>query len=84
MRRIIVLLLILLSPSAIMLADEGGYRYKDITVEAFVHKDNTWDITMTQTVDFLEPRHGIYVYIPYRFRITQPVLSADSTRRETR
>lgn len=84
MRRIIVLLLILLSPSAIMLADEGGYRYKDITVEAFVHKDNTWDITMTQTVDFLEPRHGIYVYIPYRFRIAQPVLSADSTRRETR
>lgn len=84
MRRIILLLLILLSPSAMMFADEGGYRYKDISVEAFVHKDNTWDITMTQTVDFLEPRHGIYVYIPYRFKITQPVLSADSTHRELR
>ncbi|MGM9713503.1 MAG: DUF2207 family protein [Prevotella sp.] len=84
MRRIILLLLILLSPPAMLLANDGGYRYKDISVEAFVHKDNTWDITMTQTVEFLEPRHGIYVYIPYRFKISQPVMSADGKGHEQR
>lgn len=48
-------------------ADKGGYTLKHVTINAVVHENNTWDVTETLEVDFAEPRHGIYKYIPSRF-----------------
>ncbi|MBQ0119613.1 MAG: DUF2207 domain-containing protein [Bacteroidales bacterium] len=48
-------------------ADRGGYTLKHVTINAVVHENSTWDVTETLEVDFSEPRHGIYKYIPSRF-----------------
>lgn len=54
-------------------ANRGGFYYDNVRVEAQVHKDNSWDITETFDIVFLEPRHGFYRYIPYTFRLMHDV-----------
>lgn len=53
-------------------ADEGGYRLQSAFISANVSVDNVWDITEVLTVNFLEPRHGIYKYIPSKFSYSFP------------
>ena len=62
-------------------ADLGGFCYEEIRFDALVHKDNVWDITMTQKVNFLAPRHGVYFYIPTEFYISHE--DRDSTNGDT-
>ncbi|MCQ2288967.1 MAG: DUF2207 domain-containing protein [Muribaculaceae bacterium] len=53
-------------------ADRGGYTLRHTTIDAVVHENNKWDITETLVVDFDEPRHGIYKYVPSRFFYAVP------------
>ncbi len=53
-------------------ADMGGYTLRHVTINAVVHENSTWDVTETLVVDFNEPRHGIYKYIPSRFFYVVP------------
>lgn len=48
-------------------ADMGGFTLKSVNINAVVHENSTWDVTETLEVDFSEPRHGVYKYIPSRF-----------------
>lgn len=50
-------------------ADEGGYRILEYQVDAVLHEDNRVTQEETITVDFLEPRHGIYRMFPTYFKI---------------
>lgn len=54
-------------------ADDGGFYYESIHVEAVVHTDNVWEVTETMDVFFTEPRHGIYRYIPYTFSLNHDI-----------
>lgn len=58
--------------------------YKDFRVDAVVHTNNVWEITETITVDFQEPRHGIYRYIPSNTFIDQKLKTADGGEEEKR
>lgn len=60
-------------------ADLGGFYYKKIHVDAKVHKDNTWEIEETIVIDFTEPRHGFYRFIPRQFTLYHDVASPDGT-----
>lgn len=48
-------------------ADMGGFTLKSVSINAVVHENSTWDVVETLNVDFSEPRHGVYKYIPSRF-----------------
>ena len=75
-------LFLLLSITMMARADRGGFYYRHFHVEAFVHKNNVWDITETMDVTFTEPRHGLYRYIPTRFWLKHDVSkNADSEQR---
>lgn len=53
-------------------ADGKGMYYDQITYQAVVHEDNTWDITETVNAVFIEPHHGIYKYIHKNYGIIIP------------
>ncbi|MCQ2547513.1 MAG: DUF2207 domain-containing protein [Clostridia bacterium] len=42
----------------------GGYDTNKFNVDVHVNRDNSYDITETIEVNFIEPRHGIYRYVP--------------------
>jgi len=65
-------------------AGRGGMYYKDFHVDAVVHANNVWEITETIEVNFLEPRHGIYRYIPYDIFIDQEIKNAEGEVEEKR
>lgn len=66
-RYLLYICMLLLSIAARAANVDDGYRIKNWIYEAQVHPDNTWTVTETMTVDFLEERHGIYRYIPRKF-----------------
>lgn len=81
-KRRILWMFLLLSITMMARADRGGFYYRHFHVEAFVHKNNVWDITETMDVTFTEPRHGLYRYIPTRFWLKHDVSkNADSEQR---
>lgn len=74
MKRLLTLLLLAVIISVWARADLGGYTLRHVTINAVVHENSKWDITETLEVEFFEPRHGIYKYVPSRFHyaFTQP------------
>lgn len=70
--RIIAVLAVLMVSMAAM-ADRGGFYYEDVDVKAVVHKNNVWDVKETFQVVFLEPRHGIYRYIPMEYWLNHDI-----------
>ena len=78
-KRLFTILLAWLAISIHAIGDKGGFIYEDIRYEALVSKDNVWKVKIVQTVKFYEPRHGIYLYVPYTFNIGQEVRQADGT-----
>lgn len=67
MKRYLIFILLAVLTISWARADRGGYTLNHVTINAVVHENSTWDITETLEVDFSEPRHGIYKYIPSRF-----------------
>ncbi len=65
-RLLLCLLLLgsLILPGCAASADEGGYTITDYTIHAQVHGDNSYTVDEQITVNFTEPRHGIYREIP--------------------
>ena len=61
--------IILLLVSAWVFADRGGFYYENVKYEAYVHKNNVWDVKETFVINFLEPRHGFYRFIPTKFSL---------------
>ena len=59
----------LLLVSACAFADLGGFYYEKVKYEAYVHKNNEWDVKETFVINFLEPRHGFYRFIPIKFSL---------------
>lgn len=51
-------------------AEDSGYDITSYHTDIQIGEDNTYHITETISVDFHEPRHGIYRYIPYRQKMT--------------
>ncbi len=62
----ICLLGALAAPTALALArpDQGGYTITNYDVNVVISEDNTYLVNETITVNFSEPRHGIYRDIP--------------------
>ena len=60
-------------------ADKGGYNIKKVNYKAVVLEQDLWDVTETLVVNFSEPRHGIYRYIPtaFHYAFTKPDGSTD-------
>ena len=63
----------LLLVSASVFADLGGFYYEKVKYEAFVHKNNEWDVKETFVINFLEPRHGFYRFVPIKFSLWHDV-----------
>ncbi len=63
---ILILTFFILLPSNNVMAIEssGGYKIEDYHIDMIVHENNIFDITETITVNFTEPRHGIFLRIP--------------------
>lgn len=77
-RRIVAALMVLMA-LAVSAADvDRGYRIESWKYEANVQADNTWDVTETMQVNFLEERHGIYRFIPRLFVRHRPVNVKDA------
>ncbi|MCH4071599.1 DUF2207 domain-containing protein [Pseudoramibacter sp.] len=47
-------------------ANAGGYTTSAYNVDVKVNTDHAYRVTETIDVNFTEPRHGIYRYIPYK------------------
>lgn len=69
MKRYLLLLCVALT-AIIAKAEEAdeGIVADSWDYEAQIHEDNTWDVTETITVTYLQDRHGIYRYIPRLFK----------------
>ncbi|MCQ2288966.1 MAG: DUF2207 domain-containing protein [Muribaculaceae bacterium] len=67
MKKYFISLLLLAITAIAARADEGGYTLPYVMVDATVHENNTWEVMEGLMVDFSEPRHGIYKYIPSKF-----------------
>ncbi len=67
MKKYFISLLLLAITSIAAHADEGGYTLNYVMVDATVHENNMWEISEGLAVNFTEPRHGIYKYIPTKF-----------------
>lgn len=78
-KKLVLLLTILLSFALQASADRGGFVYRNFKVEAIVHPNNEWDVTETIDVEFFEPRHGIYRYIPTRYSLQHSVAQGDGS-----
>ena len=63
----------LLLVSACAFADLGGFYYENVKYEAYVHRNNVWDVKETFVINFLEPRHGFYRFIPMKFSLWHDV-----------
>ncbi len=59
----------LLLVSACAFADLGGFYYESVKYEAYVHKNNEWDVKETFVLNYLEPRHGFYRFVPLKFTL---------------
>lgn len=68
------LLLFICAAAALMIAlipvhvcaNAGGYTTSAYNVDVKVNTDHAYRVTETIDVNFTEPRHGIYRYIPYK------------------
>lgn len=68
------LLLFICTAAALMIAlipvqvcaNAGGYTTSAYNVDVKVNTDHAYRVTETIDVNFTEPRHGIYRYIPYK------------------
>lgn len=68
MKRYLIVILVALTAFTTKAENvDSGYHIEDWTYEAQVHENNTWTVTETMTVEFHEPRHGIYRHIPRLF-----------------
>ncbi|MCQ2288965.1 MAG: DUF2207 domain-containing protein [Muribaculaceae bacterium] len=67
MKKYLISLVLLIMSSLAARADEGGYTLDHVIVQAQISEDNTWDMSESLYVNFTEPRHGIYRYIPTAF-----------------
>lgn len=72
MKRLIAYLVLAVLTAVGAMADDGGFKLEKAFISAKVGKDNVWDITEVLTVNFLEPRHGIYKYVPSKFTYSFP------------
>ena len=74
----------LLLVSACAFADLGGFYYENVKYEAYVHRNNVWDVKETFVINFLEPRHGFYRFIPMKFSLWHDVTndSGEKSREE--
>lgn len=72
MKRFIIYFVLTALTTVGAVADDGGFSLENAFITARVSKDNVWDITEVLTVNFLEPRHGIYKYVPSRFIYSFP------------
>ena len=72
MKRIITYFVLAALTTVGAIADDGGFKLENAYIKAHVSKDNVWDITEVLTVNFLEPRHGIYKYVPSKFIYSFP------------
>lgn len=66
---IALFILFFVSISAFAVEKDYGYKIDKFVYEAQVHADNSWTVTETISVDFLEERHGIYQYIVEFFSV---------------
>lgn len=80
-KKLVLLLTILLSFALQASADRGGFVYKNFKVDAIVHANNEWDVTETIDVEFFEPRHGIYRYIPTCFHLHHKVKQSNGSEK---
>lgn len=46
---------------------EHDYYVESWNYKAIVHENNTWDVTETIVVNFMQPHHGIFLYRPQVF-----------------
>ncbi len=67
------LLSALAAPPALAQArpDEGGFTVSNYDIAVVVSEDNSYAVTETISVDFSEPRHGIYREIPLSGAVTR-------------
>ena len=70
----------LLLVSACAFADLGGFYYENVKYEAYVHKNNVWDVKETFVINFLEPRHGFYRFIPMKFSLWHDVTNSSGEK----
>lgn len=66
---IALFVLFFVSLSTFAISKDDGYKIDKFVYEAQVHADNTWTVTETIDVEFLESRHGIYQYILEYFNV---------------
>ena len=72
MKKFVTLLLsltVLVCGALPALADDGGYTISSYDVRATLHENNTVEQTEVITVNFSEPRHGIYRSIPRTMQV---------------
>lgn len=62
---IVAALMLVLAPGKIS-ANAGGYTTNAYNVDVKVNSNHAYNVTETIDVNFTEPRHGIYRYIPYK------------------
>lgn len=67
MKQYLILLLLSILPIVASAEVDNGYTIDNWRYEAKIHDNNVWDVKETMTVNYLEPRHGIYRHIPRRF-----------------
>jgi uncharacterized membrane protein len=56
-----------LATAGTVAADEGGFTIEDFDVDVLIRADATVLVSEHITVDFSEPRHGLYRLIPVRY-----------------
>ena len=70
----------LLLVSVCAFADLGGFYYENVKYEAYVHKNNVRDVKETFVINFLEPRHGFYRFIPMKFSLWHDVTNSSGEK----
>lgn len=60
-----VALVLLLSNVSVAFADSAGFTTENFDVYVMITEDHQISVSETINVDFYEPRHGIFRYIPY-------------------
>lgn len=70
----VVFLLLMLLPLSVMADDiDNAIKVNSWKYEATIYRNNVWDVREEIDVTFLEPRHGIYRYVPRYFVIMNNV-----------
>ncbi len=72
MKRLLSILIIAVCSSLLAGANEGGYMTHKVSITIDAHENSVWDVTEVLDVEFTEPRHGIYRYVPSKFIYSFP------------